>query len=197
MAPRTKAATAAESQADQHQGNGSPEAAGPPAGEVVEAQRAASTVAVRNDAAMQTFVGWCVQRAETTDEDQYNIMASVVAEIMSSNNVADLMQERAPLHARDIIGVPLLLYGFEIREGKYEDSMIGFYAAMTCGRPGSDETRIVTCGGIKVMAKLYKLEEFINSPDNDESWPQVFWFTEKQTSKGYGVLDIARPEVTL
>ena len=167
----------------------------PTGGDIAEAAQTRGVLAQRNDMAMQTFVQWCTTRAETTDEDQYAIMASVVGEIMSSGNVAELMAERSPLHARDLIGKPLILYGFELREGDYEESIVGFYAAMTCGRPGSDETRIITCGGTKVLAKLMMLESFINDPNSDETYPQIFWFTAKETKKGYKVLDIVRPEI--
>lgn len=168
----------------------------PTGGDIALAVRTRSALAQRNEMAMQTFMEWATARAETTDEDQYAIMASVVGEIMGSANVAELMAERSPLHARDLIGKPLILYGFELRQGDYEESAVGFYAAMTCGRPGSDETRIVTCGGTKVLAKLMMLESFINDPSNDEDWPQIFWFTAKRTKAGNTVLDIVRPEIT-
>lgn len=163
--------------------------------EVAEAVQTGQVLAQRNDAAVQTFMTWVTERAQTTDEDQYAIMASVMGEIMSSGNVAELMEERAPLHARNLIGKPLILFGFEIREGDFEDSAIGFYAALTCGRPGTDATRVVTCGGMKVLAKLMMLEHFIASEGNDDTWPQPIVFTEKRTKKGFGVLDIIRPEI--
>lgn len=175
--------------------SGLPATVAPTAGEVEETRRTSTALQEANTTAMQSFMTWCTARADTTDEDQFDIMASVIGEIMRSENVAQLMEERAPLHARDLIGKPLILHGFEIREGKYEESQIGFYAALTCGRAGTDETRIVTCGGLKVMAKLMMLEHFINRDDTDDAWPLVFWFTEKTTGKGYGVLDIARPEI--
>lgn len=176
--------------------HGSTDAPSPTGEEVALARQTSSALRQNNEAAMQTFIEWCTTKAETTDEDQFNIMASVIGEITRSGNVAEMMAERAPLHARDLIGKPLILHGFEIREGDYEESMIGFYAALTCGRPGSAETRIVTCGGMKVMVKLMMLEHFISQEDSTEEWPQVFWFTEKRTKKGYGVLDITRPEIT-
>lgn len=168
----------------------------PSSADIVSATRQATALSARNDQAMQTFMGWLTARAETTDEDQYAIMASVIGEIMSSGNVAELLAERSPLKARELIGAPLILHGFEIREGDYEESIVGFYAALTVSRPGSDETRIVTCGGTKVMAKLMMLDHLINQEGSEDEWPLLIMFTEKKTSKNYGVLDIVRPQVT-
>ena len=171
----------------------SPGTTGPDKASVEVAVRAGNSMAAKNDAAMQSFVGVLTERAQTTDEDQYSIMAQVTAEIMAADNMAELMSERASLHARDVVGVPMLLHGFEIREGTFEDGILPFYAAMTCGRPDSEHTRIVTCGGMKVLAKLIRMDQIINTEGSPEGYPQVFWFTEKRTSNGFSVLDIVRP----
>lgn len=196
MTPR-KTATQEEGQGDVER---APESGSQPEGtlsseDAVEAVHTGQVLAQRNDAAVRTFMEWVTSKAETTDEDQYNIMASVMGEIMTSGNLAEMMEERATLHARDLIGRPLILFGFEIREGDYEESQIGFYAALTVGRPGSDMTRVVTCGGMKVLVKLMMMENFISQEDTEETWPQPIVFTEKKTRKGYGVLDIIRPEI--
>lgn len=168
------------------QASGSDAAGAPSGAEVAAAQAAAGTVVTRHEQNMQTFIQWQVERATTTDEDQYAVMASIISEIMDATDVAEVLQERSALHARDILGVPLILHGFELREGTYEDSQTGYYAALTVSRAGSDATRIVTCGGMKVLAKLMMLDRF-------GEWPQVIYFTEKKTSNGYGVLDIIKP----
>lgn len=159
---------------------------GPSQGEVEEAKSVAGEIVSRNDAVMETFITWCQFRATKTDEDMYAVQAQIISEILQAESAEAVLTERSALHARDILDKPLLLHGFEIHEGTYEDSQVGYYAAMTVSRPGSDETRIVTCGATKILAKLYKLDEF-------GEWPQVFWFTERKSSKGYGVLDITRP----
>jgi hypothetical protein len=165
----------------------------PSGNDVAEAVHTGQVLAHRNDAAVQAFMTWVTERSNSTDEDQYAIMASVMGEIMTAPNLAELMEERAPLHARNLIGQPLILFGFEIREGDYEESAIGFYAALTVGRPNSDQTRIVTCGGMKVLVKLMMIENFIAREDTDDSWPIPIVFTEKKTKRGYGVLDIIDP----
>lgn len=179
-----RAATAAPNPATD---GGSSETATPSPTEIAAAQAHMGTVVTRNEQAMQTFVGWCVEKATGTDEDSYAMAASIIADILSGENAEDVLTERAPLHARDILNVPILLHGFEIREGDYEESEIGYYAALTVTKSGSDTTRVVTCGATKVLAKLYMLDQF-------GEWPQLVWFTEKKTKKGYGVLDIVRPE---
>lgn len=196
MPPRVKQPSPADdTPATDVQESGLQEEETPSSAEVAEAVHTGQILAKRNDAAVQTFMEWVAAKAETTDEDQYAIMASVMGEIMTAPNLAEMMQERSTLHARDLIGRPLILFGFEVREGDYEESPIGFYAALTVGRPGSDMTRIVTCGGMKVLVKLMMMENFINRDDTDDTWPQPIIFTEKKTKKGYGVLDIIRPDV--
>lgn len=148
----------------------------------------AGEVQTRQQQNMQTFVQWLVDSAQTTDEDQYAVMASIISEIMEATSVEEAMSEKSALHARDILNVPLLLHSFEIREGSYEDSQTGHYAAMHCSRLGSDQMRVITCGAMKVLAKLYKLQQL-------DAFPVAFWFTSKESSKGYGVIDIVTPAV--
>lgn len=186
MANGQRSGTAAQSGEPQQQSDGSSSESTPTAQELMQAKAQMGEVVTRNEQIMQTFIQWQVERASTTDEDQFAIMASIVAEIMDADSVEEVLREREALHARDIVNTPLILHGFELREGTYEDSQTGYYAAMTVSRPGADVTRIVTCGGMKVLAKLMKLDQF-------GEWPQIFYFTEKKTNKGYGVLDIVRP----
>lgn len=140
----------------------------------------------RNEAIMQDFLVWLASKANTTDEDQYALMASIVAEIRSADSPEEVLRERSSLHVRDILNTPLIIHGFEIREGDYEDSDLNFYAAITCGRQGTDTTRVITCGAMKVLAKLWRLDDM-------GQWPHVVWFTGKQTSKGYTAIDMVSP----
>lgn len=143
-------------------------------------------IALRNDEIVQDFVTWLTERAETTDEDQFAIMAAVISEIMAADNVADALREMSTLSAKDMVGVPLILHGFEVRQGDFEESSLGFYAAMTVSRPGVEGSRILTCGGMKVMVRLRKLADL-------GEWPQLVTFTAKTTGKGFTVLDLVRP----
>lgn len=150
-------------------------------------EQSAAAVAQRNDQAMQTFVNWLTEAAETTDEDQYDAMAAIMGEILASDNIEEMLKESTVLSAPDVVGKTLLLHSYAIREGDYEDSLVGFYAALTVSTLGSDKTRIVTCGGMKVLAKIYKLAQF-------GEFPQLIKFTAKTTSKGNPVYDIVRPK---
>lgn len=149
---------------------------------IATAQRAVAMAKEEQDAVMQPFINWMVERADTGDEDQYAIMAAIMKEMMEAENPAELLKERSTIKARETIGVPLLLHGFEIREGDYEDSMFQHYAAMTVSRPGSDVTRVCVCGATKILMKLYLL-------DRMDTWPIAFYFTEK-VKKGKGILDM-------
>ena len=158
------------------------------ADQALELRSRTGEVQDKNAVAMQSFMEWLVAKAQTTDEDQYAVMAAIVAEIREAQNPAEVLAERSALHVRDVLNVPLIVHGFEIREGDFEESDFNFYAAMTCGRAGSEHTRIITCGAMKVLAKLWRLDEL-------GEWPQVFWFTGKQTSKGYTAIDMVSPTV--
>ncbi len=153
--------------------------------DMAEAAQFAGATKDRNEQAMQTFITWLTERADTTDEDQYAVMASILAEMMDAASPEEVMRERTTMRATEAVGIPLILHGFEIRAGEYEDSLLGFYAAMTVSRPGMDTTRILTCGATKVLMKLYALDTF-------NEWPQAFCFSAKQGKKGT-ILDIVRP----
>lgn len=188
MAKETEAKALPQQAAGQASGSGSEAGAAPAKAELAALAATVGEVQQRALQNMQSFVEWQVERASTTDEDQYALMASIISEIMEATSAEEVLQERSALHARDIVNVPLLMHGFELREGTYEDSQTGYYAAITVSRQGSDTTRIVTCGGMKVLAKLMMLDRF-------GEWPQIFYFTSKKTSNGYDVLDIVKPQI--
>lgn len=152
---------------------------------LADAQSAVTATAEANNAAMQTFINWLVERADTTDEDQYALMASIMSEIIASANPDEVLREKSTMKAGDVVGQPLLLHGFEIRAGDYEESMLEHYAALTVSRPGAEGTRILTCGATKVLMKLYAL-------DKHGEWPQAIMFTSKAGKKG-NILDMVRP----
>jgi hypothetical protein len=157
-------------------------------GQEIDVRAAAGEIVSQNQQAMQSFVEWLTERATTTDEDQFDVMAAIIADILKADNLADALREQSAASAKDLIGVPLMLHGFEIREGSFEESTIGFYAALTMSRPGVDGTRVVTCGGMKVLARLMKISEF-------GEWPVLVTFTSRETSKGYTVLDLVSPTI--
>lgn len=133
---------------------------------------------------MQTFINWLVERASGSDEDTFAVMASIMRDILDGDSAEEVLRERQTLSAKNIPNVPLILHQFEIREGQYEDSLFGYYAAMTVSRPGLDGTRIVCCGANKVLMKLYAL-------DRIGEWPQVFWFKVRDGKKGV-IIDMVR-----
>lgn len=156
--------------------------------QALSVQATTGQIVTKQAAIMQEFVDWLVAAADSTDADQYALMASIVAEIRQAENPAEVLRERSALHVRDILNVPLIVHGFEIREGDYEESDLNFYAAITCGREGREDTRIITCGATKVLAKLWRLKDM-------NEWPQVVWFTGKKTSAGFTAFDMVTPTV--
>jgi hypothetical protein len=156
--------------------------------DVAVATQIMGTMVQQNQAIVENFIEWLAFKADTTDEDQYAVMASIIGEIMQSANVAEALAERNAASAKDLINRPLILHGFDIREGSFEESEIPFYAALTMSAPGADGTRLVTCGGMKVLAILRKLEEF-------GEWPQLVMFTAKETKKGFTALSLVRATI--
>lgn len=138
---------------------------------------AADATKQANDEAMQTFVQWLAETADQGDEELYEVMASIMSDMLQAENPEQLLKESTVLHAQDILGHPLILHDFDIREGQYEDSLLGFYAALTVSRPGMQQTRIVTCGATKVLMKLYNLRRI-------GTFPVPFMFKGKPGKKG-------------
>lgn len=162
-------------------------------GAIVQAKQAAGAIAARNQEAAQALGQWCLSKATTTDADQFDVMANMVAEILAADNLADALTKKMPRHAREYIGKPFVLTGFSIREGEYEQSQLPFYAALDATDPDTGASFVITCGGVKTLAVLMKMEYEIAREDTDDEWPQVVMLVETKTSKGYGVIDLVRP----
>lgn len=154
----------------------------------VAGQSAEGTVVTNGDLVMQSFIQWCVEHASGTDEDTNAMMQEILVDILLKDNIADALRESAPLGADELVGVPLILHNFQIREGDHAESLIGFYAALTVSRAGFEGTRVVTCGGMKVLARLKKIDEF-------DAFPCPVMFTSKKTKKGNTILDMVTPEM--
>lgn len=154
--------------------------------ELTEASAAAEQAAISNEQHMQNFIQWMTDRANTTDEDQYAIMASILGDIMEAENPQQAMAEQSALSMRDRVGQVFILHGFEIRGGDYEESLFQHYAVLTVSSPGSAKTRIMTTGATKVLFRLYALDQF-------GEWPIPFRITGKEGKKGT-ILDIVTPE---
>lgn len=154
--------------------------------DLTEASAAAEASALSNEQHMQNFVQWMTDRADTTDEDQFAIMASILGDIMGAENPQQAMAEQSTLSMRERVGQVFILHGFEIRAGDYEESMFQHYAVLTVSSPGSSKTRIMTTGATKVLFRLYALDQF-------GEWPIPFRVTGKDGKKGT-ILDIVTPE---
>lgn len=135
---------------------------------------------------MTQLIDYLAVRAQETDADTYAAMESVMREIFDAPDAASVLTEKMPIHGKEFVNKPFLCMGFTVREGEFEDGS-PFYAVLDVRLNGGKESRVVTCGGWKVLAKLAKL-------DMIGEWPQVMQIIGKETKKGYTVLDIVRPE---
>ena len=116
-------------------------------------------------AAWQNFIEWMSVRAVETDEDNYTNLAELIEEMSGAEDPAEVLAGGYPLHAAEVLGRPLIITRVRIRAGEYEESgNLGFYAAMFVRLADTGQERVVTCGAVKVMAKLYNL-------DAKDMWP--------------------------
>lgn len=138
--------------------------------------------------AMQTMAEWLAERAKYTEDDEFAAMERIIAETLRSETPDEVLRQKLPIHARDVLDRPMALKDFRLVEGEYEGDF-PFYAAMevTFGNPPEDH--VVTCGGLRVLAQLKALDDL-------GEWPQVIEIKQsrKPTRKGYWPLRLERPD---
>lgn len=135
---------------------------------------------------MKTLVVWLAQKASGTDDDTYAAYESMMAEIMGAENIAEVLEEKTPMHGKEYLDKPFLLHGFQIREGEFEEGA-PFYGVLDIEIPKTGQRRVVTCGGWIVLAQLARFEQ-------EGEWPIPMKLRGKKTSKGYTALRLVNPE---
>lgn len=107
----------------------------------------------------QSFIGWLAAKAVETDADTYAAMADLVEEMAQANSPAEVLAGGFPMHAAEVLGRPFIIERMRIREGNYEESEnMGYYAALFGRFADTGQERVVTCGGKRVMGKLWGLD---------------------------------------
>lgn len=137
--------------------------------------------------AMRNLIEWLAERAAGDDEDTFGAMERIIAETLTAENPDEVLSARLPVHARDVVGIPMSITGFRLNEGDFEEGS-PFYAVMDATYGTPPEPHVVTCGAWRVLAALKRLDEL-------GEWPQTVVFREKRTKSGNGVLWFERPKV--
>jgi hypothetical protein len=139
--------------------------------------------------AMRSMAEWLAEKATYTEEDEWASMERIISEVLQSETPDEVLRQKLPVHARDILNRPMALNGFRVIEGDYEDAVIPFYLALEVTYGNPPEPHVVTCGGLTMLAQIKVLDDI-------GDWPQVIEIRQKDkpTKKGYHPLRLHRPD---
>jgi hypothetical protein len=141
-------------------------------GTVVTRERAEiATGSVQGAKALTLFLADKANAVEDPDRDP---MDGIIQQVLNADSPAAVLTPIEPLRAQDLVGVPLILAGWELAQSEY-DAGSPFYANMAVLTPHAGEA-IVNCGHKKVLAQLVKLEQF-------DEYPYKVVFINRGTSK--------------
>lgn len=141
-------------------------------GEVVT--KTAATLATSPKTAKE-LDSWLVAQGEQQEDPDAGGYARIIAQVLSATSPDVVLTPVEALEARHIVGVPLLLFGFDLNESEFDEGS-PFYASMQCTHGESGDPAVVNCGHKKVIAQLVKLKEF-------DQFPYRVMFRERGTSK--------------
>jgi hypothetical protein len=109
-------------------------------------------------------------------------MESIIRQVLSADSPASVLTPTEVMKASDMVGIPLLLVGFELNESEY-DAGSPMYGSMAVLVPGGQPT-VVNCGHKKVLAQLVKLQEFNEFPY------RVIFVTRGTSKQGTPMLEL-------
>lgn len=101
-------------------------------------------------------MSWILEPEQMEERDAEESARAIIARIMFSETVDDVLATSKATHAQDVLGI-----AFEISAVKWQrsDHQQGSscYAVITATDLACDEKRVITCGGRNVMTQLLKL----------------------------------------
>lgn len=112
-------------------------------------------------------------------DDPEEINRRIVTQILSAQTPEEVITPVEVQHARDLIDIPLEIADVSWNQSDYEAGN-PWYAIVDAKRVDTGESIVVTCGGQKVMAQLFKYAI--------EKWfpmRAAFRQSERPTSAGY------------
>ncbi len=113
------------------------------------------------------------------DLDPEAIAADIARRILEAPDTNAALQLGVAVHAREILGQPIVITGFRFQESGF-DSGPGAYAVLDAVNDDTGEGFAVTCGGVNVMAQLIRL-----AMDGDLPKRVKIIETDRQTKQGY------------
>lgn len=154
-------------------------------GEVVTRQQANAAVMPTTSKELDE---WMKSSKEADVDPDAGAYERIIAQVLSAESPDVVLTPVEALQARDMVGVPLLLYGHELNESEF-DVGSPFYASMQCAVAQDGTPAIINCGHKKVIAQLVKLKQF-------EQYPYQVMFRERGTSKigGTAMLELVKWE---
>ena len=155
-------------------------------GQVVKSGEADS---VRDVSQTPEFDQFLLDQKSEPAEDRTDPYERIIAQILSADSPDAVLTPVEPIRASDLVGVNLLLHGFDLTKSDY-DVGSPFYANMYVERAETGEPIVVNCGHKKVIAQLVKLKQF-------DQFPYQVMLMERGTSRvGSPMLEL-RKWVTL
>lgn len=127
------------------------------------------------------FIVWLSESADAGNVDEMAMLAAELRKANTAESIADALRDKTTVNGKDHVDIPFMCTGFTIREGKYEDETLPFYASLEAINPDHPEGYIVNCGGMKVLVHLRTLERF-------NAFPVPLVIRGKTTSKQRTVL---------
>lgn len=131
---------------------------------------------------------WLKTSKEVETDPDDGAYERIIAQVLAADSPDVVLTPVEALQARDVVGVPLLLFGHELNESEF-DVGSPFYASMQCAIAQDDTPAIINCGHKKVIAQLVKLKQF-------DQYPYRVMFRERGTSKvgGTPMLELVKWE---
>lgn len=127
--------------------------------------------------ALDNLLAWLVNEVGDADAESAAGMEAIVRQVLSADNPTQVLRQTLPMDATHVLGVPMLLLDFSIRESEFEGTKsLPFYASLQVMMGEPAEPRVVNTGAIKVLAQLKRLREL-------DQWPQVVMIEEAAKAK--------------
>ena len=156
-------------------------------GEVVPQSRALATTIPTTARELDVFLRAQGEQVPDPDAGGYE---RIIEQVLSATSPDVVLTPVEALQAKEIVGVPLILYGFDLNKSEY-DVGSPFYVSMQCAVAQDGTPAIINCGHKKVIAQLVKLKEF-------DQFPYNVVFRERGVSKvgGTAMLELVKWETS-
>lgn len=96
------------------------------------------------------------------DDDPERNRREIVQQILDAETADEVLADTEVTHARDYLGIPFNVLGFNLHTSAYADGPGVFAAIDAASMEG--EKLVLTCGAVNVIAQLYRLAELGQLP---------------------------------